>query len=147
MDKDRLLSRRRATCSKEKAVLAGKVRRRVRNNLQLVYAMLSKQLVGENGAAQDRVGAIARRVMAVSQVYEHLLGTKSKRTIKFTTYLSSLCSKTRSVGAAPASARGTDVSERPGRPRSGSSDGASFRVISGLIANTMPTLFRRQAKG
>ena len=91
VDKDRLLAAK-SDLLEEKAVLARELQHRVRNNLQLVYAMLSKQLVGTDGAAQDRVGAIARRVMAVSQVYEHLLGTGLSRTIEFSTYLSSLCS-------------------------------------------------------
>jgi two-component sensor histidine kinase/CheY-like chemotaxis protein len=91
VEKDRLLAAK-SDLLEEKAVLARELQHRVRNNLQLVYAMLSRQTVGANGAAQDGIGAIARRVMALSQVYEHLLGTGLSRTIEFSTYLSSLCS-------------------------------------------------------
>jgi two-component sensor histidine kinase/CheY-like chemotaxis protein/putative methionine-R-sulfoxide reductase with GAF domain len=83
-EKNRLLA--------EKNVLALELQHRVRNNLQLVSGMLHKQLqtstdpVGEAG-----VGAIARRVMTLAEVYDHLLGAELGRTIKFGGYLKSLC--------------------------------------------------------
>jgi two-component sensor histidine kinase/CheY-like chemotaxis protein len=76
----------------EKIVLARELQHRVRNNLQLVYAMLDKQLQSTTDAAgKEGVGAIARRVMTLAQVYDHLLGTGLTRTIDFGAYLASLC--------------------------------------------------------
>jgi two-component sensor histidine kinase len=91
VEKDRLLAAK-SDLLEEKAVMARELQHRIRNNLQLVYAMLGKQMVGTDGTSQDGVGAIARRVMALSQVNEHRLGTGLSRTIEFSTYLSSLCS-------------------------------------------------------
>lgn len=83
-DKDRLLN--------QKSVLAEELQHRVRNNLQLVYGMLIKQL----GDTSDKLGqrgikAIARRVSALAQVYDHLLGAEMTRTIDFGGYVKSLC--------------------------------------------------------
>jgi two-component sensor histidine kinase/ActR/RegA family two-component response regulator/putative methionine-R-sulfoxide reductase with GAF domain len=76
----------------DKNVLAQELQHRVRNNLQLVYGMLSKQLQATTDeAGKDGIGAIARRVMTLAQVYDHLLGTGLSRTIDFGNYLSSLC--------------------------------------------------------
>src|ERR1700722_9303718 len=76
----------------EKNVLAQELQHRVRNNLQLVYGMLSKQLQATtDDAGKEGIGAIARRVMTLAQVYDHLLGTGLSRTIDFGEYLSSLC--------------------------------------------------------
>jgi two-component sensor histidine kinase/ActR/RegA family two-component response regulator len=76
----------------EKNVLAQELQHRVRNNLQLVYGMLSKQLQStEDEAGKEGIGAIARRVMTLAQVYDHLLGTGLSRTIDFDKYLASLC--------------------------------------------------------
>jgi two-component sensor histidine kinase/CheY-like chemotaxis protein len=77
----------------EKNVLAAELQHRVRNNLQLVYGMLTKQLkTATDGAGKEGISAIARRVMTLAKVYDHLLGTGLKRTIDFGGYLSSLCS-------------------------------------------------------
>jgi two-component sensor histidine kinase/AmiR/NasT family two-component response regulator/putative methionine-R-sulfoxide reductase with GAF domain len=76
----------------DKNVLAQELQHRVRNNLQLVYGMLSKQLQATTDeAGKDGIGAIARRVMTLAQVYDHLLGTGLRRTIDFGNYLSTLC--------------------------------------------------------
>jgi two-component sensor histidine kinase len=83
-DKDRLLDQKR--------VLAEELQHRVRNNLQLVYGMLSKQL-GDTAdkAGQRGIKAIARRVSTLAQVYDHLLGAEMTRTIDFGNYVKSLC--------------------------------------------------------
>jgi two-component sensor histidine kinase len=83
-DKSRLLD--------QKKMLAEELQHRVRNNLQLVYGMLSKQI----DDTTDEVGrrglkGIARRVFTLAQVYEQLLGTELTRTIDFSGYLDSLC--------------------------------------------------------
>jgi two-component sensor histidine kinase len=83
-DKDRLLD--------QKKVLAEELQHRVRNNLQLVYGMLSKQIddtVGQVG--QQGTKAIARRVSTLAQVYNHLLGSEMTRTTDFGSYVKSLC--------------------------------------------------------
>jgi len=90
-DKDRLLAEKNRLLE-EKNVLAEELQHRVRNNLQLVYGMLSKQIESTTaGAAKEGISAIARRVMTLAQVYDHLLGTGLSRTIDFGAYLSSLC--------------------------------------------------------
>jgi two-component sensor histidine kinase len=76
----------------QKMVLAEELHHRVRNNLQLVYGMLSKQL-GDTADEGGRRGikAIARRVSTLAQVYDHLLGSEMTRTTDFGAYVKSLC--------------------------------------------------------
>lgn len=83
-EKDRLLE--------QKKVLAEELQHRVRNNLQLVYGMLSR-LVDETSdkAGQRGIKAVARRVSTLAQVYDHLLGTEMARTTDFGSYVKSLC--------------------------------------------------------
>ena len=83
-EKDRLLE--------QKKVLAEELQHRVRNNLQLVYGMLSR-LVDDTAdkAGQRGIKAVARRVSTLAQVYDHLLGTEMTRTTDFGGYLKSLC--------------------------------------------------------
>lgn len=76
----------------QKQVLTEELQHRVRNNLQLVYGMLSKQLDDtKDVAAQRGIKAIARRVSTLAQVYDNLLGTDMERTTDFGDYLKSLC--------------------------------------------------------
>jgi two-component sensor histidine kinase len=83
-DKNRLLD--------QKKMLAEELQHRVRNNLQLVYGMLSKQLDDTiDEAGQRGLKAIARRVFTLAQVYDQLLGTEMSRKMEFSTYLKSLC--------------------------------------------------------
>lgn len=84
-EKDRLLD--------QSKVLAEELQHRVRNNLQLVYGMLSVQLKDTSDEAGRRgIKAIARRVSTLAQVYDHLLGTGlMTRTTDFGSYLKSLC--------------------------------------------------------
>jgi GAF domain-containing protein len=68
-EKDRLLG--------QKKILAEELQHRVRNNLQLVYGMLSKQLDDTvDNTGQRGIKAIARRVSTLAQVYDHLLGNE-----------------------------------------------------------------------
>ena len=84
-DKDRLLE--------QKKVLAEELQHRVRNNLQLIYGMLARQLDDTSDAAGQRgIKAISRRVLTLAQVYDHLLGVEMSRTTDFGTYVKSLCS-------------------------------------------------------
>jgi two-component sensor histidine kinase len=83
-EKDRLLD--------QKKILAEELQHRVRNNLQLVYGMLSKQLDDtDDRAGQRGIKAIARRVSTLAQVYDHLLGNEMTRTTDFGSYVRSLC--------------------------------------------------------
>jgi two-component sensor histidine kinase len=83
-EKDRLLD--------QKKVLAEELQHRVRNNLQLVYGMLSKQLDDTSDKVGQRgIRAIARRVSTLAQVYDHLLGAEMTRTTDFGSYVKSLC--------------------------------------------------------
>lgn len=90
-DRDRLLASQ-ARLLDEKSVLAQELQHRVRNNLQLVYGMLNKQIKStDTGPGTAAISAIARRVMTLAKVYDHLLGAGLTRTIEFGGYLSSLC--------------------------------------------------------
>jgi two-component sensor histidine kinase/DNA-binding NarL/FixJ family response regulator len=98
-DKDRLLAAQSVILDEksllldEKAVMAQELQHRVRNNLQLVYGMLHKQLESStDGPDKDGINSIARRVLTLAKVYDHLLGTGLSRTIDFGGYLWSLCS-------------------------------------------------------
>jgi two-component sensor histidine kinase len=93
-EKDRLLE--------QKKVLAEELQHRVRNNLQLVYGMLSKQLddtpdlIGQRG-----IKAISRRVSTLAKVYDHLLGNEMTRTTDFGGYVKSLCLNLVEIQAVP----------------------------------------------
>jgi two-component sensor histidine kinase len=83
-EKDRLLD--------QKMILAEELQHRVRNNLQLIYSMLSKQMADTTDAVGQRgIKAISRRVSALAQVYNHLLGSEMSRTTDFGSYVKSLC--------------------------------------------------------
>jgi two-component sensor histidine kinase len=86
----------------QKKILAEELQHRVRNNLQLVYGMLSKQLddtVDKTG--QRGIKAIARRVSTLAQVYDHLLGNEMTRTTDFGSYVRSLCANLAEIQGAP----------------------------------------------
>lgn len=90
-DRDRLLAAQTRLLA-EKSVLAQELQHRVRNNLQLVFGMLNKQIKSvDDGSGTEGLSAIARRVMTLARVYDHLLGAGLTRTIDFGAYLMSLC--------------------------------------------------------
>jgi two-component sensor histidine kinase/ActR/RegA family two-component response regulator len=98
-DRDRLVTAKSLALNEknrllaDKDILAAELQHRVRNNLQLVYGMLTRELQSNSdGRGTEGLSAIARRVMTLAQVYDHLLGTGLSRTIDFGGYLSSLCS-------------------------------------------------------
>jgi two-component sensor histidine kinase len=96
-EKDRLLD--------QKKILAEELQHRVRNNLQLVYGMLSKQLGDtEDKAGQRGIKAIARRVSTLAQVYDHLLGNEMTRTTDFGSYVKSLCLSLAEIQTTPGGA-------------------------------------------
>lgn len=74
----------------EKSVLAAELQHRVRNNLQLIYGMLMRQIeIAESG--KEGIRAIARRVMSLATIYDHLLDQGLVQRIDFGAYLKSLC--------------------------------------------------------
>jgi len=76
----------------EKDALAEELQHRVRNNLQLIYGLLIKQLdYTEGGGSVEGFRSVARRVMILARVYDHLLGTGMSRRVDFAEYLKSLC--------------------------------------------------------
>ena len=95
--KDRLITSRDDLLA-EKSVLAREQQHRVRNHLQLIYGMMSRQLLATTDTEGLRgFGAIARRVLTLAEVYEHLLGTGLNRSVDFGRYLSSLCKTLESI--------------------------------------------------
>ena len=79
----------------EKNVLAAELQHRVRNNLQLVHGMLIRQISLPDASARKGIKAIARRVLALARVYDHLLGHGLVQKIDFGGYLKSLCTNLR----------------------------------------------------
>ncbi len=77
--------------SEERSVLAAELQHRVRNNLQLVYGMLVNQIELSNAEDKEGMRAIARRVMTLAKIYDHLLGHGLVQSIDFGAYLKSLC--------------------------------------------------------
>ncbi len=75
----------------EKNVLAAELQHRVRNNLQLVYGMLIRQIELATQEGKEGIRSIARRVMSLANIYDHLLGHGLVQTIDFGAYLESLC--------------------------------------------------------
>jgi two-component sensor histidine kinase/CheY-like chemotaxis protein len=77
---------------KEKLAVTQEMQHRVRNNLQLVYGMLGRQMrSAASPSERDGIGAIARAVITMARVYDHLVGTGLGEKIDFGAYLSSLC--------------------------------------------------------
>jgi two-component sensor histidine kinase len=95
-DKDRLLTERDALLH-EKDVLAEELHHRVRNNLQIVFGMLNRQIDLSDEAGKEGIRSIARRIISLSTVYDHLLSNGLGRTIDFDRYLRSLCETLREV--------------------------------------------------
>ena len=75
----------------EKVMFAEELQHRVRNNLQLVYGMLMRQIELGDDNSKEGTCSIARRVMSLANIYDHLLGHGIVQTIDFGAYLQSLC--------------------------------------------------------
>jgi two-component sensor histidine kinase len=76
----------------EMVVLAQELQHRIRNNLQLVNAMVSDQLSQtEDERSQHGLRAINRRIMVLARVYDHLLGVGMSGRLNFGDYVESLC--------------------------------------------------------
>src|SRR4051812_19790636 len=76
----------------EKETLSKELKHRVRNNLHLVYGLLTAEMEGAHDAAAIvAFRSIALRVMGLATVFDHLLGTGMNRIINFGEYVSALC--------------------------------------------------------
>jgi len=75
----------------ERGMMAAELQHRVRNNLQLVCGMLTQQINIADNDSKEGIRAIARRVMSLAKIYDHLLGHGLVQTIDFGAYLESLC--------------------------------------------------------
>jgi two-component sensor histidine kinase len=53
--------------------------------------MLTREIESSDAAAKEGMRAIARRVMSLAKIYDHLLGNGLSHTIDFDQYLRSLC--------------------------------------------------------
>lgn len=71
------------------------IRYRVRNNLQLIFGMLNRQIEISTNGGQEGIRAIAVRVMSLASIYDRLLGNGLSRTINFDQHLRSLCASLR----------------------------------------------------
>jgi two-component sensor histidine kinase len=88
---DRALQKKEALAD-ERGVLLREMQHRVRNHLQLIQSSLSIQARRTvDTAAQQGFQEVAGQVLALSTLYDHLLGVGMGRTIDFAAYLSSLC--------------------------------------------------------
>jgi two-component sensor histidine kinase len=72
----------------QKDVLLQELHHRVRNNLQLVYGML---VDAARRPADQALESISRRVLALAQVYDHLVGSQILHTIDCGSYLHAIC--------------------------------------------------------
>ncbi len=79
----------------ERSLFAAELQHRVRNNLQLVYSMLMRQieLTGKDG--EQGLRTIALRVMCLANIYDHLLEHGLAQIIDFGAYLESLSANLR----------------------------------------------------
>ena len=84
VEKERLLD--------QKNVMAEELKHRVRNNLHLINGMLIKQAAESSDEfSKHSTKAIARRVITLAKVYDHLIGSEMTRMTDFGGYLASLC--------------------------------------------------------
>jgi two-component sensor histidine kinase len=63
----------------------------VRNNLQLVSAILRQQIDSNESDPKQGLRSIAQRVMSLANVYDHLLGNGLRRNIDFDEFIRLLC--------------------------------------------------------
>jgi GAF domain-containing protein len=88
---DRALQKKEALAD-ERGVLLREMQHRVRNHLQLIQSSLSiQERRTEDIAAWQGFQEVAGQVLALSTLYDHLLGVGMGRTIELRAYLSSLC--------------------------------------------------------
>ncbi len=77
----------------QQKLLAEELQHRVRNNLQMVSAMLyNYSRTGIDDKAREEVSSISNRVTTLAQIYDSLLGVGLSETIDLQSYLQQLCS-------------------------------------------------------
>jgi two-component sensor histidine kinase len=132
-EKDKLLG--------ERDILAEELKHRVRNNLQLVHAMLASHLKLAVGTeAQTSMQGIIRRVVTLAEVYEQLLGTGMGKEVDLGAYLAALCgSLPRLQGAAHGGIRITCLAEMV--PVDLDTVTAMGMVVAELVANSFDHAF------
>jgi two-component sensor histidine kinase len=131
----------------QKAVLAAELKSRVRNNLQLIYGMLARDLTMRSGAEEKAsTYGIMRRVMTLAEVYEQLLGTGLGRTADLGAYLKAICANLPGLQAQPRSKISlTCVVESV--PVSLDTTTAIGMVVAELVANSYEHAFPSSASG
>ena len=132
-EKDKLLG--------ERDILAEELKHRVRNNLQLVHAMLASHLKLAVGTeAQTSMQGIIRRVVTLAEVYEQLLGTGMGKEVDLGAYLTALCaSLPRLQGAGHDDIRITCLAEMV--PVDLDTVTAMGMVVAELVANSFDHAF------
>ena len=96
------------------------VQHRVRNNFQLIYAMLGKQLQSTSDPAGiEGLSAISRRIMTLVQLYDHVIGTGSELDDRFQHVPDGALLQCRIPGIRPAFQGEIDMSCGAGIPGSG----------------------------
>ena len=119
----------------------GEMRHRVRNDLQEICSSIDHER-SSVGNAEQRAGykRVSRRVLALAELYDHLLGAESGSTVEMGAYLGSLC--LRIAVAADLSSRGIALSSET-QPISLPVDraGRLAIVVNELVANAAEHAF------
>ncbi len=103
LEKINQLLREKDAALAEKEVFQRELQHRVRNNLQLMWQLLSSQAKQiQDRPARRGVEGVASRVMTLAQVYDHLLGVGLGRSVDLGQYLQSLCEAIRELHVAAA---------------------------------------------
>lgn len=75
-------------------MLAGDLRHRVRNSLQLVYNMLTTESESPwDPAGARRCEEVASRVLALAEIYDHMLAARRNEAIAFDRFLETLAAR------------------------------------------------------
>ena len=80
-DLEAKLRRQLGALDEENATLRQELQHRVGNSLQLVYGMLEGLIKTDDQVGYEGVKEIARRVLALAQVHQHLQGSGLSRTM------------------------------------------------------------------
>lgn len=88
----------RAASAEAQQIMMPELLHRVRNDLQLVHLLAARSAVktADPASAAD-FDAIGRRVLCMSELYDHLLGVGMSGTVDLGKYLQALCLKIRAI--------------------------------------------------